>query len=219
MERCETAIPRSANTVWQHSAITRVQREFRNGHQGAVIWLTGLSGAGKSTLALGLEARLFQLGCNVYVCDGDNIRHGLCGDLGFSREDRAENIRRVSEVAKLLLDAGLIVITAFISPDRAERERARQRIPPGKFIEVYCRCPLGVCEHRDVKGLYRRARAGEIPEFTGISAPYEVPDHPEIIVDTHRSSIAACVDQVMEYLMNKVLIFTDSAECNLGAGI
>jgi adenylylsulfate kinase len=219
MERCETAIPRSANTVWQHSAITRVQREFRNGHQGAVIWLTGLSGAGKSTLALGLEARLFQLGCNVYVCDGDNIRHGLCGDLGFSREDRAENIRRVSEVAKLLLDAGLIVITAFISPDRAERERARQRIPPGKFIEVYCRCPLGVCEHRDVKGLYRRARAGEIPEFTGISAPYEVPDHPEIIVDTHRSSIAACVNQVMEYLMNKALIFTDPTECNLDAGI
>jgi adenylylsulfate kinase len=219
MERCETAISRSANTVWQHSAITQDQREYRNGHRAAVVWLTGLSGSGKSTLALGLEARLFQLGCNVYVCDGDNIRHGLCGDLGFSPEDRAENIRRVSEVAKLLSDSGLIVITAFISPYQAERERARQRIFPGSFIEVYCRCPLHVCEDRDVKGLYRRARTGEIHDFTGISAPYEVPEHPELVVDTHLFSIEACVNRILEYLVDRSLIFTGPAECNLGAGI
>lgn len=187
----------SGNTVWHHATIHRAQRERRNGHKGCVIWLTGLSGSGKSTLAHAVEERLFEMGCNTYVCDGDNVRHGLCGDLGFSPQDRAENIRRIGEVAKLMMDAGVITLTAFISPYRADREQARGLVAAGDFIEVYCRCSIEVCEQRDLKGLYQRARAGEIKEFTGISAPYEAPEQAEIVVDTGRETVDGCVERVI----------------------
>ena len=192
---------KSSNIVWHTASVTRQQREQKNGHKSVIIWFTGLSGAGKSTLAHAVEEQLFQRGCNTYVCDGDNIRHGLCGDLGFSPEHRVENIRRIGEVAKLFLDAGVIVLTAFISPYRADRERARERVAAGDFIEVYCRCTLEVCEKRDVKGLYQRAKAGEIKEFTGISAPYEEPVAPEIVIDTDKYSVRECVNTIMQYLI------------------
>jgi adenylylsulfate kinase len=191
---------KSSNIVWYTASVTRQQREQKNGHKSVVIWFTGLSGAGKSTLAHAVEDQLFQRGCNTYVGDGDNIRHGLCGDLGFSPEHRAENIRRIGEVAKLFLDAGVIVLTAFISPYRADRERARERVAAGDFIEVYCRCTLEVCEKRDVKGLYQRAKAGKIKEFTGISAPYEEPVAPEIVIDTDKYSVRECVKQLCSIL-------------------
>jgi adenylylsulfate kinase len=193
---------KSSNIVWHTASVTRQQREQKNGHKSVVIWFTGLSGAGKSTLAHAVEDQLFQRGCNTYVGDGDNIRHGLCGDLGFSPEHRAENIRRIGEVAKLFLDAGVIVLTAFISPYRAVRERARERVAASDFIEVYCRCTLEVCEKRDVKGLYQRAKAGEIKEFTGISAPYEEPVAPEIVIDTDKYSVRECVNTIMQYLID-----------------
>jgi adenylylsulfate kinase len=193
---------KSSNIVWHIASVTRQQREQKNGHKSVIIWFTGLSGAGKSTLAHAVEEQLFQRGCNTYVCDGDNIRHGLCGDLGFSPEHRVENIRRIGEVAKLFLDAGVIVLTAFISPYRADRERARERVTAGNFIEVYCRCALEVCEKRDVKGLYQRAKAGEIKEFTGISAPYEEPVAPEIVIDTDKYPVRECVNTIMQYLID-----------------
>jgi adenylylsulfate kinase len=193
---------KSSNIVWHTASVTRQQREQKNGHKSVIIWFTGLSGAGKSTLAHAVEDQLFQRGCNTYVCDGDNIRHGLCGDLGFSPEHRVENIRRIGEVAKLFLDAGVIVLTAFISPYRADRERARERVAAGNFIEVYCRCTLEVCEKRDVKGLYQRAKAGEIKEFTGVSAPYEEPVAPEIVIDTDKYSVRECVNTIMQYLID-----------------
>ncbi|MGH8568200.1 MAG: adenylyl-sulfate kinase [Gammaproteobacteria bacterium] len=189
--------------MWHDATITRLIREERNGHRGVVLWFTGLSGSGKSTLAHAVEERLFVMGCNTYVCDGDNLRHGLCGDLGFSPEDRVENIRRIGEVVKLFMDAGVIGLTAFISPYRADRDRARNLVAAGDFIEIYCRCPVEVCETRDVKGLYRRARAGEIKEFTGISAPYEEPEAAEIVVDTGVESLEACARKVVDYLVAK----------------
>ncbi|HTT08878.1 MAG TPA: adenylyl-sulfate kinase [Gammaproteobacteria bacterium] len=191
---------KSSNVVWCATHVSRADRERLNGHRGAVLWFTGLSGSGKSTISSAVESRLHQLGCRTYVCDGDNIRHGLNGDLGFSPADRVENIRRIAEVAKLFLDAGMIVLTAFISPYRADRAKARERMPRGDFIEVYCRCPLEVCERRDVKGMYRRARAGEIKEFTGISAPYEEPEAAEIVLNTDERSQEECVDAVIRYL-------------------
>ena len=174
-------------------------RDQRNGHRGAVIWFTGLSGAGKSTLAMRLEKRLFTRGRQVYVLDGDNVRRGLTADLGFSPEDRAENIRRVSEVAALFADAGIIVITAFISPYRADRERARGA-SPGTFHEIFVKADLATCEERDPKGLYKKARAGKITDFTGISAPYEDPVNPELVVDTSSHSVDHCVDLIAEYI-------------------
>lgn len=197
---------KSSNTVWHNASVTRPQRQQNNGHKSVILWFTGLSGAGKSTLAHAVEELLFQWGCHTYVCDGDNIRHGLCGDLGFSPEHRVENIRRIGEVAKLFIDAGVIVLTAFISPYRADRQRVRDLVAAGDFIEVYCRCSLEVCEKRDVKGLYQRARAGEIKEFTGISAPYEEPDHPEIVVDTDKCSVMDGLDIIMQYLINKGIL-------------
>lgn len=188
------------NTVWHQATVTRSRREALNGHRSAVLWFTGLSGAGKSTLANAVESELHRLGCRTYVFDGDNIRHGLCKDLGFSDEDRTENIRRIGEVAKLCLDAGVMVLTAFISPFRKDRQWVRSIVPEGDFVEVYCKCPLSVCEDRDVKGLYRRARSGEIKEFTGISSPYEEPEHAELVVDTASNSIEECVAQVVGYL-------------------
>ncbi|MBF4990621.1 adenylyl-sulfate kinase [Methylophilus sp. QUAN] len=193
----------STNTVWHESNISRKHREQKNGHRGAVLWFTGLSGSGKSTLAHAVEERLHELGCQTFVLDGDNIRHGLCGDLGFSTEDRIENIRRIGEVAKLFMEAGVIVLTAFISPYRADRERARNMIAQSDFFEIYCNASLEVCENRDTKGLYKKARAGEIAEFTGISAPYEVPVKADLIINTGSDNLNACVKQVIKEIMSR----------------
>ena len=175
------------NIVWHHATVTRARREAQNGHRGAIIWFTGLSGSGKSTLAHAVEETLHQQGCRTFVLDGDNVRHGLCGDLGFSAKDRVENIRRIGEMAKLFMEAGVIVLTAFISPFRADRERVRGMVEHGDFIEIYCDAPIEVCESRDVKGMYKKARAGQIAEFTGISSPYEAPENPELTVNTGNS--------------------------------
>ena len=197
---------KSSNTVWHHATVTRTRREAQNGHKSAILWFTGLSGSGKSTLAHAVEEKLHEMGCRTFVLDGDNVRHGLCGDLGFSEEDRQENIRRIGEMAKLFIEAGVIALTAFISPFRADRERVRNLVPHGDFFEIYCRCSLDVCESRDVKGLYRRARAGEIRDFTGISSPYEEPRAPELVVDTAARSLEDCVDQVIALLRSRAVV-------------
>lgn len=195
---------KSTNVFWHDNHVLRADREARQGHPTAVIWLTGLSGSGKSTLANELDWRLFERGVSSYVLDGDNIRHGLNGDLGFSPEARTENIRRIGEVAKLFADAGTIAITAFISPYREDRDRVRALLDRAEdFVEIYVEAPLEVCEERDPKGLYKKARAGEIPEFTGISAPYEAPDRPEIVVNTAEADVAACVDRIIDVLMER----------------
>lgn len=196
----------SSNVVWHHATVTRTRREALNGHRGSIIWFTGLSGAGKSTLAHAVEEELYQRGCHTFVLDGDNVRHGLCGDLGFSSEDRVENIRRIGEMAKLFMEAGVIVLTAFISPYRADRERVRGMVEHGDFIEIYCDSPIAICESRDAKGLYKKARAGQIAEFTGISSPYEVPENPELTVRTGEEDLDACVQQVMEEMAQHSII-------------
>ncbi len=198
--RTRDAHTKSENIYWSQGKVTSHQRELRNGHLGCVLWLTGLSGAGKSTIATELERELFNLGRHVYVLDGDNIRHGLGSDLGFSPEDRTENIRRVGEVAKLFADAGVICITAFISPYRADRDLVRKIMPRDRFIEVFVNAPLEVCEQRDPKGLYAKARAKEIKEFTGISAPYESPSNPEVELRTDRMTVPESVAKIMDYL-------------------
>ena len=197
---------KSSNVVWHHGAVTRLHRESINGHESVLLWFTGLSGSGKSTLAHAVEERLHQDKCITFVLDGDNVRHGLCGDLGFTEQDRVENIRRVGETARLMLEAGVITLTAFISPFRQDRERVRSLFPHGDFLEVYCHCPLEVCEARDVKGLYKKARAGEIPHFTGISSPYEEPHSPELVVDTSELSLEASVAAVIDLLMQRGII-------------
>jgi len=194
------------NIVWHHATVTRERRETLNGHKGAIVWFTGLSGAGKSTIAHAVEERLHQMGCRTFVFDGDNVRHGLCADLGFSQENRSENIRRIGEMAKLFTDAGVITLTAFISPFRADRERVRNIVRAGDFLEIYCRCSVEECERRDVKGLYRKARAGEIKDFTGISSPYEDPIRPDLILDSTILSIDSCVGHVLELLVQKRVI-------------
>ncbi|EGW53844.1 adenylyl-sulfate kinase [Candidatus Endoriftia persephonae] len=194
------------NVVWHHATVTRERREKMNRHKAKLLWFTGLSGSGKSTLAHALEEELHQRGCHTYVFDGDNVRHGLCRDLGFSIEDRTENIRRIGEMAKLFVDAGVIALTAFISPIREDRERARGLFPHGDFIEVYVKCSLEKCESRDVKGLYQKARAGEIPEFTGISSPYEAPVKPEITVDTEIDTLEDCIAQILSVLEERGVI-------------
>lgn len=186
--------------VWHHATVTRQRREQLNGHKAAVLWFTGLSGAGKSTLAHAVEEELHQRGCRTFVFDGDNVRHGLCSDLGFSVADRSENIRRIGEMAKLFVEAGVIALTAFISPLRADRQRVRELMGQGDFIEIYVKCPLEVCETRDVKGMYQKARAGLIKEFTGISSPYEEPVSPDLIVDTAEETLAVSVNKVLELL-------------------
>jgi bifunctional enzyme CysN/CysC len=191
---------KSRNIFWSKGEVTREAREQRNHHKGAIVWLTGLPGAGKSTVAMELERELFRMGLHTYILDGDNIRHGLSANLGFSPEDRTENIRRVAEVARLLMDAGVLVITAFISPYRDDRRLARSLVNEGEFIEVFVSAPLEVCEQRDPKGLYKRARAGQIASFTGVSAPYEAPDHAEIVVHTDKQSAAECVTQIIDFL-------------------
>jgi adenylylsulfate kinase len=192
--------PKSKNITWHHAKIEKQRREDLKGHKGVVLWFTGLSGSGKSTLATEVDRMLFERGCHTYVLDGDNIRHGLNKDLGFSPDDREENIRRIGHVAHLFSQAGLIAMTAFISPYRRDRDLARELHTNGSFVEVYCRCTLDTCEERDPKGLYKKARAGEIPEFTGISAPYEEPGRPEIIVDTDKESVEESAKKVIAYL-------------------
>ena len=199
-----TMMQKSTNVHWHEGHISREERESRNGHRGAILWFTGLSGSGKSTLANAVDRRLHELGLSSYVLDGDNVRHGLNGDLGFSPEDRTENIRRIGEVAKLFSDAGTFALTAFISPYREDRDRIRATTArPDDFVEIFVYCPLDVCEERDPKGLYKKARAGEIPEFTGISAPYEEPEAAELVVDTAESSLDECVDQVLKHLVER----------------
>ena len=196
----------SPNIVWHHATVTREQREAQNGHKSCVLWFTGLSGAGKSTLAHAVEERLHQLGCRTFVLDGDNVRHGLSSNLGFSEDDRRENIRRIGEAAKLMTEAGIIALTAFISPFRADREMVRGLFPHAEFIEVYCNASLEVCESRDVKGLYKKARAGQIKNFTGIDSPYEAPINPEISVASGSDELDLCVEQIMKILRTKELI-------------
>lgn len=197
---------KSTNVVWHQATIDRQMRETMNGHKSTILWFTGLSGSGKSTLAHAVEDKLHRLQCRTYVLDGDNIRHGLCNDLGFSDEDRVENIRRIGEVSKLFTEAGVIAMTAFISPFRADRERVRKLVKDGDFIEIYCKASLDVCEQRDVKGLYKKARAGEIKAFTGISSPYEAPENPEIVIETGADPLEKCADQVLDFLrVRKIL--------------
>lgn len=197
---------KSSDVVWHHATVTRERREALNGHRSVMLWFTGLSGAGKSTLAHSVEEYLYQRGCRTFTFDGDNVRHGLCSDLGFSAEDRVENIRRIGEMGKLFLEAGVIALTAFISPFRADRNKVRSLVPHGEFFEIYCRCSLEVCEQRDVKGLYKRARAGEIKNFTGISSPYEEPENPELVVDTGSLSLDESVLKVIGLLQERGVI-------------
>jgi adenylylsulfate kinase len=188
------------NIHWHEPTIFRPDREKQNGHRSVILWFTGLSGAGKSTLAHAVEDALHRQGARTFVLDGDNVRKALCKDLGFTDTDRTENIRRIGEVSRLMLDAGLIVMTAFISPFRKDRDLARSLVAPGDFIEIYCNAGLSVCEARDPKGLYKKARAGQIPEFTGISSPYEAPEKPELELTTGTMPVEQCVAQVMDYL-------------------
>ncbi|PUA39882.1 adenylyl-sulfate kinase [Paenibacillus elgii] len=196
----------SKNIVWHHGAIGRRERQRINGHGSFALWLTGLSGSGKSSIAVELENRLYHEGIRTYILDGDNIRHGLNNNLGFSPEDRKENLRRVGEVAKLFVDAGVISIAAFISPYNEDRSMVRNMFADNEFIVIYVSCPLEQCEERDPKGLYKKARAGEIREFTGISAPYEVPLNPELVIETDKYSVHECVDLIIGYLKQKGLI-------------
>src|SRR5713226_6636728 len=189
--------PVSKNITWHHGKLTDSDREAKLRQKGAVVWFTGLSGSGKSTVAREVELALVENGKNAYVLDGDNIRHGLNSNLGFSPEDRKENIRRIGEVAKLFSQSNVITLTAFISPYKADRDTVRALLPEGRFFEVYCAASVEACEARDAKGLYQKARAGQIPEFTGISAPYEEPLNPELVVRTDRDPIEACLDQLL----------------------
>lgn len=194
-----TEKPKSTHITWHESGTSAEERAALNGHQAALLWFTGLSGSGKSTLANGVARALHERGVHTYVLDGDNVRHGLNRDLTFAPEDRVENIRRIGEVARLFVDAGLVAMTAFISPYREDRERARA-IVGERFIEVHVDCDVAVCEARDPKGLYQKARAGEIKDFTGISATYEAPENPELRVDTSKAPLEACVAAVVGYL-------------------
>ena len=194
------------NIVWHHAVITPSHREALNGHKGFVMWFTGLSGAGKSTLAHVVEERLYHVGCRTFVFDGDNVRHGLCSDLGFSAEDRSENIRRIGEMVKLFTEAGIIAMTAFISPYIKDRDWVRSLAGKDKFIEIYCDSSLAVCESRDTKGLYVKARKGEIAELTGISSPYEPPVNPELHLKTDETSLEECVEIVIKYLSDRKFI-------------
>ncbi|WP_458460825.1 adenylyl-sulfate kinase [Paenibacillus sp.] len=188
------------NITWQSSSINRQDREKHNAHRSRAIWFTGLSGAGKSSLAFALEQYLYDQGVRCYVLDGDNVRHGLNRDLGFTAEDRQENLRRIGEVSKLMVDAGLFVLSAFISPHEQDREMVRQLFEPDDFIEVYVRCSIEECERRDPKGLYKKARNGDIPHFTGISAPYDIPKDPSFIIDTEQWSIEEAVQEIVQHL-------------------
>ncbi len=195
---------KATNIVWHQSSVNRQARSASRGHKSVILWFTGLSGSGKSTLANSVDKALYERGVASYVLDGDNVRHGLCNDLGFSASDREENIRRIGEVAKLFLDSGVIVLTAFVSPFLSDREKARSLVDEGDFVEIYCSADLSVCEERDTKGLYKKARKGDIKDFTGISSPYEEPKSPELTIDTGNLDLNDCVDFVIAklYQMN-----------------
>jgi adenylylsulfate kinase len=199
------ALPADENVVWHVHAVTQQDRERQHGHQGVVLWFTGLSGSGKSTLAGALEQALLVNGVSTYLLDGDNVRHGLCCDLGFSDTDRRENIRRVGEVAKLMVDAGLVVLTAFISPHQAERKMVRDMLASGQFIEIFVDTPLAICEARDPKGLYKKARAGELKNFTGIDSVYESPEHPDIHMQGEQL-VTNLIEQLLDVLRGKAII-------------
>lgn len=194
------------NVVWHNATVKRAHREKLNGHRSCIVWFTGLSGAGKSTLAHAVEEALHHKGCRTFVLDGDNVRHGLSADLGFSETDRKENIRRIAEAAKLMMEAGIITLAAFISPFAAERNAARRLVPHGDFLEIYCKADLATCETRDPKGLYKKARAGEIQNYTGIDSPYEPPSNPELIVDTQAQDLNSCVDHILGLLILRGII-------------
>ncbi len=193
----------SFNTVYHAATVTRSRREKLLGHRGIVLWFSGLSGAGKSTLAHSVEEQLYTRGCLTYVYDGDNVRHNLCGDLGFSLTDRRENLRRIAEMCKLTVDMSIITLTAFISPMREDRHYAKALIGNDDFVEIYCKCPLETCEERDTKGLYKKAKAGLIPEFTGISSPYEEPENADLVINTGSDSLEECTHQILNYLLEK----------------
>ena len=198
----------STNVVWHPHPVTKQQRSEQKKQRPCILWFTGLSGAGKSTIAGAVEQKLYELGHHTYLLDGDNVRHGLNKDLGFSDEDRIENIRRIGEMAKLFADAGVVVITAFISPFQADRRMVRDLVETGEFIEVFMDTPLSMCEQRDPKGLYKKARAGEIKNFTGIDSEYEVPENPEIVIKSAECTIEQCADQVIDYLRTNELIYS-----------
>jgi adenylylsulfate kinase len=203
----EALRPLNTNNLVPHrSLIGREQREAANGHKAAVIWFTGLPASGKSTTAHAVEERLFHAGCQAYTLDGDNVRHGLSADLGFSPAERAEHLRRIGELAKLMYGAGMIVLCAFVSPTRGSREGVRRLLPDGAFVEIYCRCPIEVCERRDEKGFYARARRGEIPDYTGVSAPYEEPLAPDLVLDTAANGVVSCVARVLEHLHEREIV-------------
>jgi len=197
---------KSSNVIYHQASVTRGRRNQSNNHQSVVLWFTGLSGSGKSTLAHVLEEKLFKKCCKTFVLDGDNVRHGLNSNLDFSDDDRKENIRRIGEVAKLMLESGLIVMTAFISPFREDRNAVRNLISNSDFIEIYCKASLETCEARDVKGLYKRARAGEIKNYTGIDSPYEAPENPELIIDTDKETLDESVSKIYSFLQSKAII-------------
>ncbi|RFU67641.1 adenylyl-sulfate kinase [Peribacillus saganii] len=197
---------KSTNITWHEASLSKELRRQQNKHHSFVLWFTGLSGSGKSTVANAVAQKLYEIGVRNYVLDGDNIRHGLNKDLGFSEEDRKENIRRIGEVSKLFVDGGQVVLTAFISPFQADRELVRSLLNEDEFVEVFVKCPLEECEKRDPKGLYEKARQGKIPEFTGISSPYEEPANPELVIETNQHTIEECVNQVIEYLRNREAI-------------
>ena len=195
-----------SNLTWHHSIVTKKERQDQNGHKSCVLWFTGLSGSGKSTLANAIDQELFQRGLKSYVLDGDNIRHGLNRDLHFGKKDRKENIRRIGEVAKLFVDSGHIVSTAFISPFREDRESVRQMFEADEYIEIFVNCPINVCEDRDPKGLYKKARIGEIANFTGISSPYEPPIQPEVVIHTNELTISQSIEKILCFLMEKKIL-------------
>ena len=197
---------KSSNVIYHHASVTRQRRNKLNEHRSVVLWFTGLSGSGKSTLAHALEEKLYQKGCRTFVLDGDNVRHGLNSNLDFSEAGRTENIRRISEVSKLMLESGLIVMTAFISPINKDRNVARKLISSDDFIEIYCKASLETCEKRDVKGLYKRARAGEIANYTGIDSPYEVPENPDLIINTDDQSLEESTSTIFSFLESNGII-------------
>ena len=203
LDRATSLFSASTSTVWHHAIVTRERREKRNGHYGAILWFTGLLGSGKSTLADAVDEVLYQSGCRTFVLDGDNVRHGLCADFGFSIKDRMENIRRIGEVTKLFMEAGVIVLTAFISPYRPARKHVQNMVGKNDFIEIYCNATLEVCESPDIKGLHKKARAGQIAEFTGISASYEMQVKSDITIMTGSASLDVCDKQVIKEIISR----------------
>jgi len=194
------------NIVWHHATVTRKRRNQKNKHRSVVLWFTGLSGSGKSTIAHAVEEKLHQIGCGTVVLDGDNIRHGLCNDLGFGDDDRRENIRRIGEVAKLFIESGVITLTAFISPFEKERKKVKELFSDRDLIEIYVKCPISVCEDRDTKGMYKKARTNDIENFTGISSPYEEPENPDLTLDTDKESLDESVDKVLNLLIYRKVV-------------